>query len=130
MTFAFASPLLCSRPGSDKFKRFIDSLQASVPSDQPEGFVDGRRHGTSAQCHPQGLGDLTHSDFEFGSRIPNRLIQRLRLPCIKSGEAVDDGGISCVAGNRAMVTCCKNCKGAVEADPAKYIAKVRRFTYY
>lgn len=44
--------------------------------------------------------------------------------CIKTGKALDGDGVSFVAGNRAMKTCCKNCMKAVQADPAEYIAKV------
>lgn len=44
--------------------------------------------------------------------------------CIKTGKALDGEGVSFVAGNRAMKTCCAKCKAAVEADPAAYIAKV------
>ena len=44
--------------------------------------------------------------------------------CVKTGKALDGEGVSFVAGNRAMKTCCNNCKKAVQADPAAFIAKV------
>lgn len=45
--------------------------------------------------------------------------------CLNSGGDLGaDGGVSFVAGNRLMRTCCKNCQAKVEADPAAFMAKL------
>jgi len=44
--------------------------------------------------------------------------------CIISGQPVGDSGVEFIAGNRLFVTCCSNCKGAIEKDVAANIEKL------
>ena len=44
--------------------------------------------------------------------------------CMISGEPLEEGAVDLVVEGRLVRTCCKRCVRPIQADPAKYIAKI------
>lgn len=63
------------------------------------------------------------------AKIDEQLIaqQKANYPlttCVVRGTEIEGEGVAFVVGNRMVKTCCKGCKGKVEAEPAKFIAEL------
>jgi hypothetical protein len=80
-------------------------------------------------CCPSCKAELAKDPAKYLAKIDKAVIakQKPNYPlttCVVSGEKLDDGAVDYVLGTRLVRLCCTKCIKTLQADPAKYLAKI------